>query len=151
MSTIPGAVEALVDVCKAALPDARVDDGPTTEPYERDTAGVTVGVTVGWDEDGPGVEADLDREQSDGLGTDRETYRIYSTLIVSYGNPETPPLRAVVFDYYEAIKGVLRRRRPLAPNVLQARAMTVDYEVRPGAGGWEGRLRFAVQVTAFDR
>lgn len=151
MSTIPAAVLELIDVCKVALPDARVDDGPTTEPYERDADGVTVGVTVGWDEDGPGVEADLDREMSDAVGTDRETYRIYCTLIVSYGDPESPPLRTAAFEYYEAIKAVLRQRHPLVPDVLRTRMMTVDYEVRPGEGGWEGRLRFAAEVTAFDR
>lgn len=151
MSTIPAAMEALVDVVRAALPGDRVDDGPTVNPYERDEDGVTAGVSVGWDENGSAVEADLDREQSDGLGTDRETYRIFSTLFVAWGNPETPPLREACFTRYEAIKAVLRARRPLAPNVLSARMLVVDFDVVPIEGGWEGQLRFAVEVTAYDR
>jgi hypothetical protein len=151
MSTIPAAVEALVDLVRAALPDDRVDDGPTVNPYERDEAGVTAGVSVGWDENGPAVEADLDREQSDGMGTDRETYRIFSTLFVAWGNPETPPLREACFTRYEAIKAKLRERHPLAPNVLRARVLVVDFDVVPIEGGWEGQLRFAVEVTAYDR
>lgn len=151
MTTMPAAVEALVDVCRAALPDDRVDDGWTTESYEQDSAGVTAGVSVGWDEDGPTIEADLDREQSDGMGSDLETYRIYSSLFVAYGDPQTPPLRAACFDRYEAIKKQLRERHPLVPGVLRARMFAVDYSVVPIEGGWEGRLRFAVEVTAFDR
>lgn len=151
MTAIPGAVDGLVDVCRAALPDARVDDGWDVGPYEEDTEGLSVGVTVGWDEDGPAVQADLDREQSDGMGADMETFQIFSSLFVSYGNEETRPLRVEIFGFYEAIKATLRARRPLAPGVLSARMAVVDYEVRPIEGGWEARLRFAVEVRAFDR
>jgi hypothetical protein len=151
MTTIPEAVDALVDVCKAALPDARVDDGWDIGPYEESADGVTVGVTIGWDEDGPAVQAELDREQSDGMGSDLETYRIYSSMFVSWGNEETRPLRVMIFGYYEAIKAALRARHPLAPGVLQARMSFVDYEVRPIEGGWDARMRFTVEVMAFDR
>jgi len=151
MTTIPAAVDGLVAVCRTALPDARVDDGWDVGPYEEDTEGVTVGVTVGWDEDGPAVQVDLDREQSDGMGSDLETYRIYSSLFVSYGNEETRPLRLAIFGYYEAIKAALRAAHPLAPGVLRARMAVVDFEVRPIEGGWDARLRFVVEVSAFDR
>lgn len=151
MTTIPDAVEALVDVCRAALPNDRVDDGWTVEPYEIDTDGVTAGVSVGWDENGPSVQVDLDREPSDGMGSDLETYRIYSTLFVAWGNAETPPLRAACFDRYRAIKAALRARRPLVTGVLRARMLAVEYDVAPIEDGWEGRLRWAVEVTAFDR
>lgn len=151
MSTIPAAVLGLVDVCKAALPDARVDDGQTVLQYERSIEGVTTGVSIGWDENGPGVEADLDREQSDGLGTDRETYRVYSSLFKGFGDSEAPPLRELCFTDYELIKAELRKRRPLVPGVLVARMQFVDYELRAVETGWEGRLRFTVEVTAFDR
>lgn len=151
MTTMPAAVEALVDVCHAALPDDRVDDGWTVDPYETDADGVTAGVSVGWDENGPSVEADLDREQSDGMGSDLETYRIYSTLFVAWGNAETAPLRTACFDRYKAIKATLRARHPLTPGVLRARMFAVDYDVAPIENGWEGRLRFAVECTAFDR
>lgn len=151
MSTIPAAIDALVDVCRAALPDARVDDGPTVEPYERDEDGTTTGVSVGWDADSPAVDADLDREQSDGMGTDMEIYRIYSSMFVSHGDAATPPLRVACFANYEAIKAHLRARHPLVPGVLVARMAVVDFEIGPIEGGWEGRLRFAVEVTAFDR
>lgn len=148
---IPDAVDAFVDVCRAALPDARVDDGPTVEPYERDADGSTTGVSVAWDADGPAVDVDLDREQSDGMGSDYVTFRVYSTLFKSHGDAETRSLRVGAFEDYEAIKKTLRARHPLVPGVLVARMMTVDYEVRPIEGGWDGRLRFAVEVTAFDR
>lgn len=151
MTTIPAGVDALVDVCRVALPDARVDDGPTVEPYERDVDGVTVGVSVGWDSDGPAVQADLDREQSDGVGSDVETYRIYSTMFVAHGDAETRSLRVAIFGYYEAIKAALRARHPLVPGVLWSRMLVVDFEVRPIEGGWEARLRFVVEVAAFDR
>lgn len=151
MTTIPAAVEALVAVCRTALPNDRVDDGWTVDPYEVDEDGVTAGVSVGWDENGPSIQADLDREQSDGMGSDLETYRIYSTLFVAWGNAETPPLRVACFERYEAIKAALRGLRPLVPGVLRARMLTVDYELSPIEGGWEGRLRWAVEVTAFDR
>jgi hypothetical protein len=151
MTTMPAAVDALVDVCRAALPDDRVDDGWTVDPYEVNADGVTAGVSVGWDESGPSIEADLDREQSDGMGSDLETYRIYSTLFVAWGNAETPPLRTECFNRYAAIKAELRSRRPLTPGVLRARVMAVDYELAPIENGWEGRLRWAVEVTAFDR
>jgi hypothetical protein len=151
MSTIPAAVDALVDVCRAALPGIRVDDEWTDEPFEEDAEGLTIGVSVAWDENGSAIEADLDREQSDGMGTDLETYRIYSNLFVAWGNAETPPLRALCFQKYEAIKATLRARRPFAPNVMRARMLVVEYNVVPIEGGWEGQLRFAVEVTAFDR
>jgi hypothetical protein len=151
MTTMPAAVDALVDVCRAALPDDRVDDGWTVDPYEVNADGVTAGVSVGWDESGPSIEADLDREQSDGMGSDLETYRIYSTLFVAWGNAEAPPLRTECFNRYAAIKAELRSRRPLTPGVLRARVMAVDYELAPIENGWEGRLRWAVEVTAFDR
>lgn len=151
MTTIPAAVDALVDVGRVALPDARVDDGWDVGPYEENTEGVTVGLTIGWDEDGPAVQADLDREMSDGMGTDVETYRISSALFVSWGNDETRPLRVATFGYYEAIKSALRARHPLVPGVLRARMSVVDYEVRPIEGGWDARLRFIVEVSAFDR
>jgi len=151
VSTIPAAVDALVDVARAALPDARVDDGLTVFQYERSTEGVSTGVSIGWDENGPAVEAEIDREWSDGAGSDREIYRIYSSLFKSFGDIEAPPLREACFTDYEAIKAVLRDRRPLAPGVLVARMQFVDYEARAVEGGWEGRLRFTVQVTAFDR
>jgi len=151
VTTIPPAVDALVDVCKAALPGVRVDDGPTVNPYERDEDGVTTGVSVCWDGEGAGVVADIDREPSDGMGSDYETYRIHSTLFKSHGNAETRSLRVLAFEDYEAIKAELRSRRPLAPGVLRARMVAVDYEVRPVDGGWDGRLRWAVEVTAFDR
>lgn len=151
MTTMPLAMLALVDVCAAALPDARIDDGPTADPYEQDADGWSTGVTVGWQEDGPGVEATLDREMSDGMGSDVETYTVYSTLFKSYGDETAPPLREAAFADYAAIKAKLRERHPLTPGVLQARVSVVDYEVRPVETGWDGRLRFAVQVTAFDR
>lgn len=151
MSIIPDAVLAYVDVCRAALPGVRVDDGPTVESYERDADGFTTGVTVAWDADGPAVDVDLDREQSDGMGADFVSFRIYATLFKSHGNPETPTLRAAAFADYEAIKTTLRQRHPLIPGVIRERMTVVDYEVRPIEGGWDGRLRFAVEVTAFDR
>ncbi len=151
MSTIPAAVDALVDVCRAALPDARVDDGPTVDPYPRSDSGVTTGVSVGWDADGPAVTVDLDREQSDGMGSDMETYRIYSTLFKDHGDADTKPLRDWAFADYEAIRAKLREQHPLTPGVLRARMVTVDFDVRPIEGGWEARLRWAVEITAFDR
>ena len=38
MTVIPDAILALVDVCAAALPDARVDDGPVLLPGNRHTS-----------------------------------------------------------------------------------------------------------------
>jgi hypothetical protein len=55
------------------------------------------------------------------------------------------------FEDYTALKAALRARHPLVPGVLIARMSVVDYEVRPVEGGWDGRLRFTVEVTAFDR
>lgn len=151
MSTIPDAVDALVDVCRAALPGVRVDDGPVVQPYEEDADGVTTGVSVAWDADSPAIEAALDREQSDGMGADYETYSILSTLFKAYGNEDSKPLRDLAFADYEAIKAALRARHPLVPGVIRAHMTVVDYDVRPIEGGWDGRLRFAVEVTAFDR
>lgn len=151
MTTIPAAVDALVDVCRAALPDARIDDGPVVDLYEEDADGVTTGVSVAWDADSPAIEATLDREQSDGMGTDYETYSILSTLFKAYGNAESKPLRDLAFTDYEAIKAALRARHPLVPGVIWARMSVVDYDVRPIENGWDGRLRFSVEVTAYDR
>jgi hypothetical protein len=151
VSIIPDAVDALVDVCRAALPDDRVDDGWVDQQFEEGTDGITAGVSVGWDEDGPAVVADIDREQSDGMGSDYVTFRVFSSLFVAWGNAETPPLRAKCFERYEAIKAKLRERHPLAQGVLRARMLVVDYTLVPIEGGWEGQLRWAVEVTAFDR
>lgn len=151
MTTIPAAVDALVDVCRVAIPNARVDDGPVVSPYEQEADGWTTGVSVGWDADGPAIEAALDREMSDGMGADVETYTILSTLFKSNGDEESPPLRVAAFNDYAAIKQALRDRHPLVPGVLRARMSVVDYEVRPVETGWDGRLRFAVEVSAFDR
>lgn len=151
MSTIPAAADALVDVCRAALPDAEVTDGPPTDLYQRGADGFATSACVCWDADGPAVDADLDREQSDGMGSDLETYRIYSSLFKFHGEMTTRALRVSAFADYAAVKAELRSRRPLAPGVMRARMVTVDYEVRPVEGGWEGRLRWAVEVEAFDR
>lgn len=151
MTVIPDAILALVDVCAAALPDARVDDGPGVDLLEQDTAGITTGVTVAWQEDGPAVEASLDREMSDGMGADLEVFTIFSTLLKGFGNADPLPLRGLTFADYTAIKAKLRERHPIVPGVLQARMTVVDYEVRPNETGWDARLRFAVEVSAFDR
>jgi len=151
MTTIPAAIDKLVEVCTIALPHARVDDGPVVNPYEQTADGWTTGVSVGWDADGPAVEATLDREMSDGMGADVETYRILSTLFKFNGDETARPLRVAAFEDYTALKAALRNRHPLVPGVLTARMSVVDYEVRPVEGGWDGRLRFTVEVTAFDR
>lgn len=151
MTTIPEAMDALVDVCTVALPHARVDDGPVVSLYEQDADGWTTGVSVGWDAEGPAVQAALDREMSDGMGADVETYTISSTLFKSNGDEESRPLRVAAFADYTAIKATLRARHPLVPGALYARMSVVDYEVSPVEGGWDGRLRFTVEIAAFDR
>lgn len=151
MTTMPAAVDRLVEIWTAALPDARVDDGPVASPYEMGTDGITTGLSVGWDADSPSIEATLDREQSDGAGTDLETYRVFSTMFKSWGNAETRPLRVAAFADYTLLKAALRAAHPLVQGVLRARMLVVDYEVRPVETGWDGRLRFAVEITAYDR
>lgn len=148
-TTVPAAVDRLCAIFTDALPDARVDDGPTAAPFERDRDGTDLGVVVGWRPSGPGIENDVDREGA--AGVDRELYRVWCTVIASNGETVTRPLRELVYATIAPMAAALRRHHPLVRGVLSARIEVGDYEARITQDGAEVQLLFAVEVDAFAR
>lgn len=149
MSTVPASVDALVDIFGAAVPEARVDDGPTTLEPERGTDQISVDITVGWRPTGAAVENTVEREG--GAGDDREQYRVWCAIIVSFGETTTKPLRDRIYGLFALLEGALRAHHPIAPGVMRARMELGDYEPRLIQDGAEAMLQFAVEVDAFDR
>lgn len=148
-TTIPAAVDALVDIFGAAVPDSRVDDGPTAQAPERGDDAIALEIVVGWRPSGAAVENTIEREG--GAGDDRELYRVWCAIIVSYGQTTTKPLRDKIFDVYKQLETALRAHHPIARGVLQARMELGDYEPRVIQDGAEAMLGFAVEVDAFAR
>lgn len=148
MSTVPAALDALVDAFRAGLPDTRVDDGPNAAPFER-SEGMDLGVVVGWRREGPAVEMTIEREGA--AGDDRELYRVHCAIIAFYGETASRPLREIIYTTYDAAVAAVRAQHPLTRGVLRARVELGDYEARAVEGGTEASLEFAVEVDAFDR
>jgi hypothetical protein len=149
MTTIPAVLERLVTIFGTALPDARIDDGPTASPFEADPDGTDFGVVVGWQDDGPGVQNDITREG--GAADNRETYQVNCQISASSGDSNTLALRARVFDALKALQKQLRVEHPISPGVLSAWIHVVDYDPHHITDGVEAVLTFAVLVDAFDR
>lgn len=149
MSTVPASLDALVDIFGAAVPEARVDDGPTTLEPERGTDQIAVEIVVGWRPSGAAVENTVEREG--GAGDDRELYRVWCAIIVSFGETTTKPLRNKIYGVFGLLEQALRAHHPLSPGVLRARMELGDYEPRLIEDGAEAMLQFAVEVDAFVR
>jgi hypothetical protein len=148
VSTIPAALDALVSVARAALPDVDVFDGQPAEWLPADF------VVIGWTMERIAVTADLTRESA---GTDdREGYDIACYLNAFSGGTTMKQVRDRVFAMYAALTAELRRDQTLGGIVMRARPTLVDYDqvqVDGGddfAGGASATITALVHCDAFD-
>lgn len=147
MDVIFDAYDQLIEVCRVAVPDGRIDDGmPVEWPEEQD--GMQVGVIVGWSPEGDApITASVERE---GLaGDDRLTYRIRCSLYASYGDDDLKPVRDTCRARFNAVAEQLRVSHPLAKGVLRAWVEFTDFAQAQTADGASTALQFTVAVDAF--
>lgn len=113
MSTIPDAVDALVEFVQLVLPDLQIPDtGPEGWP-DQDM------VVIGWRFDQPGVTVDTTQE---GLrGDDRERFDIWCHIYCVGGDLKIKPIRQRAFDYYTTVASKLKQSPTLGGVVLRAR------------------------------
>lgn len=127
MSSIPAAVDKLVELFAAAL-SIEVSDGPPIVEFEQD------GLSVGWMPDQLSVQM---REKDSSLNDRGESYDIKSFLWARTGDEEVKPVRDRIFGYLKTIRTTLKENKDLGGAVTRATVQLVDFDQgQTSEGAW---------------
>jgi hypothetical protein len=135
---IPAAIEALVALWKAALPDVQVLDGdPTTW-----TAGVFLTVGIGADD--VTNEATVERP---GLRRRSDYADITNALWAAGGDTSIPAYRDRAFTTFRAARTALQADQKLGGAVTRAELTSYAYQPRRTPRGAGAQIQFTVRAA----
>ncbi|MEU4578929.1 hypothetical protein [Nonomuraea sp. NPDC023979] len=150
MSTIPGALDALVALAERAHPDVQVlDGGPTVEV--RDDV-IAIGYSGSPSE--PDIRSTLAREQLD-MEPDREAYDVMCMASAWRGDahrdgrPDSRTVRVRAFELLAGIRDELGRDPRLGETVMMARMSTLDVVADQTKAGPVCTVRFVIHIDAY--
>jgi hypothetical protein len=150
LSTIPGALDALVALAERAWPDVQVlDGGPTVEVRDD-----VIAIGYSGSESQPDVQSTLSREQLD-LQPDMERYDIFCMASAWRGDahrggrPDAQTVRNRAFALLAGLRDELARDSRLGGTVMLARLSTLDVVLDQTQSGPVCTVRFQVHIDAF--
>lgn len=140
MTSVPGALSALVEKTKLKLPGVQVFDGPPTEDPDPDI------VMIGWSPTALGVEM---TNEPAGLDSDQETYDINCIASSWSGDLDIVTRRARAFELVNAVVDVCAENTRLGGAVARTRVTLASIDQNVAQEGMDVTIGFVVHVNAF--
>jgi hypothetical protein len=150
VSTIPAALDALVELARRAHPDVQVLDGGPTVRVSDDV--IAIGYSGSSTQ--PDVENTLTREQLE-MMPDRESYDVYCMVSAWRGDahrghrPDARTVRMRAFELLEGIRAELAQDSRLGGAVMMATLTTLDVVADQTESGPVCTIRFQVHIDAY--
>ena len=141
MSTVPAAMDALVQRVRNRLPNVQVTDGAPL-PAATELEYVAVGHAIEAD----AVVMDV---QPAGLEAERESYTIACLIDVTNGDEVLGPVRARAFELYDAFRAAIDSDRSLGGVVTEARIESVSADQQQNPKGASASIALTVRISAF--
>lgn len=140
MTHVPAAIDRLVAIFTAGLPDVQVIDGPPV--IEMAGAGVCVGYA-------PDVPSVLSIEDPAGLQVDMETFDLNCVAWQRSGDTDMKVLRDAVYGMVAALDAALAVDRTLGRAVVNARLRVVDLDQLHMTDATWAVVAFVITCKAF--
>lgn len=142
-STIPAALDALVDAFKVAT-DAQVVKGPNVSGTARKEV-----VLVGWDGLNENLSVQLDLAEFDrARSRQTERYTIVGAVLVTSGSTNLDPFIARAFEIFGQLGEALISDKTLAGAVTDAKLSNAGLDLSQIASGALVRIPYTVSVLA---